>query len=184
MSARRRGTTLIEILITMGIFSLMMCVICYIFKQGLHFYQKGSSDVHTFQSAVIALDRMSRELQDTTSTELYFPAPEDIMAPKSSKGIVFVKELPDAGTFEVIGYLVDEERNELVRVVYDPGYDPEDSATQRESSTPGSRRTLARNILSLTFQGEDKGLLMTELTLQTKSDNYLRTKIRNEAIIK
>lgn len=184
MNKRRKGVTLLEILITMSIFSLMMGTVCYLFKEGFHFYEKGSADVHTFQETVIALDRMSRELQENTSIELYFPQMEDLMIPKSSKGIVFVKEYPDEGTVEVIGYHIDEERNEIVRVMYDPAYDPEDPSTQKEENIPGSRKAIARNIFSLSFQGEYNGLLSIELATQAKSYNNLRTKIRNEALIK
>jgi prepilin-type N-terminal cleavage/methylation domain-containing protein len=185
MMKPRKGTTLIEVMITMGIIAMLMGIIVMIFREGLRFYRTGASDVQTFQYGVLTLDRMTREIQDKTTLELYFPAHEDLMIPQSTPGIVFVKRNPQDDTLEVIGYYLDEATKEVKRVLYDPAYDPEDPATQVAAPMPGSTKIMARNILKLTFQGEDKGLLKLEIVLNGEHETrYLRTKIQSEALVR
>jgi prepilin-type N-terminal cleavage/methylation domain-containing protein len=180
-----KGVTLLEIMITMGIFAMLMSIIVLIFQEGLRFYRTGAGDVQTFQYSAITLERMSREIQDKTVLELYFPAQEDLMVPHSSSGIVFVKKNPEKDTLEVIGYFIDEDTKEVKRVLYDPGYDPEDPGTQVPHHDPGSSKIMARKVLKLTFQGEDKGLMLLQMALDGEHETrYLRTKIRSEALVR
>lgn len=182
---QNKGVTLIELLITMSIFSLLLGVICLIFQEGFRFYRAGSADVQTFQQAVLAMNRMCRDLQESTSSELYFPAQEDLKAPSRTPGIVFVKRYPDEEHTEVIGYFIDEEKKEIVRVLYDPGYDPGEIATQMEKSEPGARKVLARGMQRLSFQGGERGLLTIEMVMEgSHEDRYVRTKVRNEALVR
>lgn len=182
---QHKGVTLIELMITMSIFALLLGVICLIFQEGFRFYRTGSADVQTFQQAVFSMERMCRDLQESTAAELYFPAQEDLKAPSRTPGIVFVKRYPDEEHAEVIGYFIDEEKNEILRVLYDPGYDPADVSSQGETSEPGARKVLARGMQRLSFQGGERGLLTIEMVMKgAHEDRYVRTKVRNEALVR
>lgn len=181
----KKAVTLLEMLITMGIFSLMMGTICAIFNAGFNFYRKGAGDAQSFQMAVIALDRISRDMQDRTAMQLYYPQKDDFMSPKSSQGIVFVKQYPEQDRLEVIGYYINQQRKEIFRVLYNQEYDPAITGTQIEKPSPGSKRVIARNITGLSFKGEDKGLMTIEIVIDGKYEwRNLRTKIRNEALLR
>jgi hypothetical protein len=185
MKKAHRAVTLLEITVTMGIFAMLMSIIVLIFQEGLRFYRTGAADVQTFQYSVITLERMSREIQDKTTLELYFPAIDDLMVPHSSSGIVFVKKNPEKDTLEVIGYYIDEETKEVKRVLYDPAYDPEDLGSQIAKSEPGSTKIMARNVLKLTFQGDEKSLMTLQMILNGEHETrYLRTRIRSEALVR
>lgn len=181
MRRKKEGVTIPELLITMGIFALMMTVICVVFERGFYFYREGSGDTYAFQHAVISLDRMSRDLGDHSALELYYPDLDTLG--EASRGIVFVKEYPEEERFEVIGYCLNRETGELARVLYNPGYDPAVASTQTLKSGPGARSIIARQIGGLTFQAQDRGLLSIGIVI--KGDHrrrYLRTMVRNEAL--
>jgi prepilin-type N-terminal cleavage/methylation domain-containing protein len=182
---RKKGVTLLEMMITMSIFSLLLGVICLIFQEGVQFYRTGSADVLTFQQSVITMDRMCRELQESTAAELYFPAPEDLKEPAHTSGLVFVKRYPDGEHAEVIGYFIDDSTKEVVRALYNPEYDPAEVSTQILKNGPGARKVMVRGIQRLSFQGGDKGLLTIEIVMEgTHQERYVRTKIRNEALVR
>lgn len=181
MTRRSPGVTLVEILVTMSIFSLLMGVIVLIFREGLTVYRTGAEDVQTFQQSVITMERICREIQDTTVMTLYAPPRDDLMTPHRSQGIVFVKRYPDEGTTDVLGYFFNESTKEIERVVYDPGFDPDDPGTQ----IPQTRKTMARKVARLSFQGDTTGLMTIEILCDSERQaRYLRTKVKSEALLR
>lgn len=71
---RKKGFTLVEILVAVTIFSIIITMLFTVFKVGLESWRRAESNLEIYQNARIALDMMSRELRAAMLDQYYIDA--------------------------------------------------------------------------------------------------------------
>lgn len=132
-SARRRGLTLIEILVVSAIFAIIVTSLSIVFKAGLDSWSRAQARLEVFQTARTALDMITRDLSaaylnanDANITFRGFTAgASGWVANSADSEVFFIAALnpllndPNA-RFELckVGYWLDGTTNELMRFYF------------------------------------------------------------------
>ena len=120
-----RGTTLIELLIACGLFLLSLVIIGQLTVRAMTSRSQTEDKNQVFRAATVILDQMQRDLEHTEA--IYSPSAEPTGPISGDPTLV----LRTWGTKTVVvGYHYDRQAHILRRLLYDPGYDPAQPATQ------------------------------------------------------
>lgn len=146
--------TLVEVLITVGLFGIFLSLLGVTVVQGYKAYLKGSRDASLFRGASIAMERIRRALH--TCERIYAPESAPPLtgaagyiprAGSATPVFVFAHTNP-AGAKEVIAYQWRPQTNEIVRWLYSPSF-PAD-----QTVLPDSTKVLAPSAQDLVFRLE------------------------------
>lgn len=141
------GMTLIEVLIVGGVLMVFMTMVGHTLVTAFHSQRETSKKTSEFRDAAVSAERMGRELR--MCKKLYSPDPTTASflagtpyTPEDgvNSPVAFRRFDHRSGSDVVVGYTRDPGTSELIRINYQPGYDPADAATQVEAD----RRVLAR----------------------------------------
>ncbi len=167
-SARRKGLTLIEILVVSVIFAIIATSLFIVFKAGLESWRRTQGHLEVYQNARSALDMMTRDLSaaylNSGNAAITFkgyhnggtPPPWGWKANSGGDEVYFIAALNPtlnnaSAKFELcqVGYWLDSSKNELNRYYYAqvgaaPDYD--------FSSGNGASSKVAFNVTGLTLQ--------------------------------
>lgn len=106
---RRRGATLIELIVVMFLMSLMMISVGALMREGQNFYFGSIESLDLQKDALVAISRVSNELGDTNiSSVRVYPDPQAADRPAAvppdtvfnSTGIVFASPRDATGNFQ------------------------------------------------------------------------------------
>ena len=167
-SARRKGLTLVEILVVSVIFAIIATSLFVVFKAGLDSWRKTQAHLEVYQNARAALDMMTRELSaaylNSANAAITFrgfrnggtPPPWGWKANSGGDEVYFIAALNPtlnnaAAKFELcqVGYWLDSSKNELNRYYYaQVGAAPD----YNFGSGNGLSTKIASNVTGLTFQ--------------------------------
>jgi type II secretion system protein J len=177
-SARRRGFTLIEILVASVIFAILATSLFVVFKAALDSWRRTQAHLEVYQNARAALDMMTRDLSaaylNSTNNAITFMGYNNGgTAPawgwKTNSGgdeVYFIAALnptlndPNA-KFELckVGYWYDSSANQLMRYYYtQTGAAPD----YNFGSANGASTKVASNIRGLNFQYYDAAGTITD----------------------
>ena len=171
-SARRKGLTLIEIMVVSVIFSIIATSLFIVFKAGLDSWHRTQAHLEVYQNARAALDMMTREMSaaylNTANAAITFRGFQNGGTPpswgwKANSGgaeVYFIAALnptlndPNA-KFELcqVGYWMDSSAHQLMRYYYaQTGVTPDYSF----DSGNGASSKVASNITAFTLQYFDE----------------------------
>lgn len=138
MKDSARGTTLLEVMVAMGIFGLLLTLVTSLYVTGFRTYKKGSGYASLVRTTATAFDRMSRELRQCH--KIYSPSQGNLTPLALASGyipfagqntpFIFVRYNAAVGANQVLAYTVDKRQSALLRLVYDPAFDPNTPSTQ------------------------------------------------------
>lgn len=159
---RTRGLTLAETLVALFLFGIIMTGVGVIFVRGYNIFQHGTSESFQFRAAAIGFDRMDRELR--MCEQLYFPSPLPSPLPYLyppppqtsikqgvNKPLVFKRFDANAAAstpsspYVTSAFTVSPSQN-LLRIIYDPGFNPAVPATQTISDPSRQITTFASSV--------------------------------------
>ncbi|MCA9777822.1 MAG: prepilin-type N-terminal cleavage/methylation domain-containing protein [Candidatus Eremiobacteraeota bacterium] len=111
--SKRRGTTLIELLLVMGIASVIMVSVGYLIRTGVDYYFYSTTQLEVQRSSLLSLNILTQELTGSTYESVY----TDNNLP--NPGFVFaISETPDGGVqrspsgnlewTKMVAYYIDE----------------------------------------------------------------------------
>lgn len=131
---RRRGHTVIEVLVT-GVLFLMVLIMCgELAIRGMRIKTQTEDKNQAFRTATIALDQLNRDLLHCDAVLLpAAPVADDTpLQPGvgNEKPLVIRSNPVGAGPASVIGYRYDPAGQTLVRLLYQPDFDPVDVGKQ------------------------------------------------------
>lgn len=167
-SGRRRGLTLVEILVVSVIFAIIATSLFVVFKAGLDSWRRSQAHLEVYQNARAALDMMTRELSaaylNVNNNAITFKgfnsggiAPSWGWKPNSGGDeVYFIAALNPAlndpnAKFELckVGYWLDNNTHQLMRYYYaQTGASPD----YNFGSVNGTSSKIAFNIAELTLQ--------------------------------
>lgn len=168
-SARRRGLTLIEILVVSAIFAIIVTSLSVVFKAGLDSWSRTQAHLEVFQTARAALDMMTRDLSaaylnanDANITfQGYAAGATGWVAPTSGTDseVFFIAALnptlndPNV-RFELcqVGYWRNSATNELRRYYFTQTGAAPDYDFSAHTGTPGNHGDIANNVTAFTLQ--------------------------------
>jgi len=185
---RQSAVTLIEVLVAMGIFSVILTLVVVLFVNGYHTYSGESVKTYRFRRSAIALDAACRELRHVEriySPDISLLSQNEGYAPVKGKTppFTFVEHDPSSGAEAVVAYSTDKASHALVRMLYDPQYDPNDASTQRIVA----QKNMAQSVNDLTLRivnapsAAGLNIQFMEIRLSTlgeKTSFELRSKVR------
>ncbi len=172
-SARRKGLTLVEILVVSVIFSIIATSLFIVFKAGLDSWRRTQGHLEVFQNARAALDMMSREMSsaylntaDSTITFRGFnsASPSGWVTPSGGDEVFFVAALNPSLNYNdaalelcKVGYYLDTGTNQLMRYFYyvKTGVAPDYDFSHNTSAYNVTFAKIASNVTGLTFQYYD-----------------------------
>ena len=167
----RGGSTLIEMLIACGLFLLAMVVIGQLTVRAMTSHNQTVDKNQVFRAATIVLDHLQRDLEHTQA--IYSPYSSSdltgIYHPGAADATLVLKT---QGTLSpVVGYRFDTASNTLVRLLYEPGYDPAVLASQVPLASENPRKVNSIQSFSVDFipRSQSYGTLMvrTVVAVQT-----------------
>ncbi len=167
----KQGFTLLEILVSLGIFSLLMVASYSIFLMAQNVYNSGGDDIELWQNARASLDRMTRELRQTDELKTAIPETRYSSPTPPSSEIEF-KNGHDISKITYIRYYINETNLVREHICYYFNEDPDvcvyaDSTD--EFGNPPQKKIWENNIvgeyfLNLDFWGDEKMInIYTEL---------------------
>ena len=152
-----KAITLIEILIAMTLFGMFLTAVSICVVEGYKAYSKGTKSSHLFRGVAIGMEQMTRILH--TCERIYVPDSSSLIQepewfiPRTGTPtpvFVFVRTNPATAQREVNAYQWNDNTNEVIHWLYDPGFDPGVPGTQ--TIVPNSTKVLAKSIQDLSFQ--------------------------------
>lgn len=154
----RRGVTLLEVLIAITICALIIGALYLLLVQGAKVSTEMGKLTPAYRKASLAIDLIAKEMKEGFE-HLYSPDPEDLFAEYGKSSMVVALSDPATEKKEVVGYVFDANQNRMVRILYDPSFDPEDPLTQKILSVPGNPKVLASDVSYCYFRVEEDLLL-------------------------
>jgi hypothetical protein len=142
---RRRGTTLVEVLISSGLMLLALVLCGELSVMGARSSSSTTDKNQYFRSGTVALDQLGRDLIQTTA--IYAP-PEltsgNLLATAQAGAPLHLDELVlQSGSVRggacVVAYRYDSVASTLSRVLYDPAYDPAVPGSQKVATDEKAR---------------------------------------------
>lgn len=140
----RKGMTLAETLIACSLLLVFMGACYSLFQQALRTFHFGDERASTLSRLRTTLDFLSREIRD--SDQLYSPKSSDITAGTSLRSESIIIRVSS----DVYEYIYDQQLSTVTQIYFEPGYDPDQQATQREAG----RRVIGRDFSYLLFTWE------------------------------
>ncbi|MFH1454361.1 MAG: type II secretion system protein [Armatimonadota bacterium] len=167
---RKQGYTLVEVLVTMAIFSLVVFAVTDVYVKGIKHNKRLSNKISSFRGPAVALDRISREIMCDADMILY-PLYDDLLS--GSDSIVFstLEKEP-----KIIGYIYDADSLTIKRIVYScaiADFDPYDLETNLQFVQPDGVRIFAGGIKNINYRLTSDLLLQISLTAQGDDRDYL-----------
>lgn len=172
---RARGLTLPEVLIAVAISVVLLGAVYLLFLQGSKAYKQIGKLTPTYRRASLAIDVIAKEMKESFQ-RLYAPDPEDLFAEYGKSYLVGAFQDPAREKKEVIGYLFDVNQSRVLRVLYDPSFNPEDPSTQIPLPGADNPRILASGISFFYFRAEED-LLLSIRVLPEGSKEEISSKI-------
>jgi len=121
--AGRQGFTLLEVLVSIAVFSLVMLTVYSLFSMAQTTYSQGGNDMELWQNARASLDRMTRELRQAEEIVTVLPATnEDPINPPASE--LEFKDGHDITQITYIRYYLDGTDLKRRRLAYYFASDP------------------------------------------------------------
>lgn len=119
-----RGVTLIELLISCGLFILALIVVGQLTVRAMSSRSQTEDKNQVFRAATIVLDQMQRDLEHAEA--IYSPyAPTDVQGIYHPGDVDAPLVLWTQGSNSpVVGYRWDKSAKTLTRALYDPSFDP------------------------------------------------------------
>ena len=164
-----RGTTLIELLIACGLFLLSLVVIGQLTVRAMTSRSQTEDKNQVFRAATIILDQMQRDLEHAEaiySPQTTFGETTQSIHPGNGDPILVLRTW--GSKTEVVGYGYDRQAHELRRLLYSPGFDPADAATQILLSGESARQANAIDDFTLNVlnRSQSYGTLVVETQVQ------------------
>ncbi|MFA5339861.1 MAG: type II secretion system protein [Candidatus Omnitrophota bacterium] len=167
-SARRKGLTLIEILVVSVIFSIIATSLFIVFKAGLDSWRRTQGHLDVFQNARASLDMMTRDLSaaylnsgnpDVTFRGFASGSGSTWVTPSGGSEVFFVAALNptqnDAtATFELcqVGYWLNSTTHELTRYYYFQTGAPDYDFSAHQADVPSKNHKIADNVVASATQ--------------------------------
>ncbi|MCE7873289.1 prepilin-type N-terminal cleavage/methylation domain-containing protein [bacterium CPR1] len=140
MRRERRGMNLIEVMVCGAILGLFMTIVCHALVVAYRTYTLTTKKSTDYRLATVAVDRLTRELR--ASDRVYSPDPA------TTPWSTFGSYIPEVGvnpplvfrTYDstgerVLGYRWDKTARTVQRMLYDPTFDPANTATHNVLET-------------------------------------------------
>ena len=172
-SGRRKGLTLIEILVVSVIFAIIATSLFVVFKAGLDSWRRTQGHLEVYQNARAALDMMTRELSaaylnpaDSTITFRGFNSASHSgwVASNGGDEVFFVAALNPSLNYNdaalelcKVGYYLDNTTNQLMKYFYyvKTGKTPDYDFSHYALANDVTFTKIASNVTGLTFQYYD-----------------------------
>lgn len=173
-SARRKGLTLIEILVASVILVIIVTSLFVVFKAGLDSWRRTQAHLEVYQNARAALDIMTRELSaaylNSMNPAITFRGFSNSVAlsgwvtPSGGDEVFFVAALNPSLNYSdavmdlcKVGYYLDNTNNQLMRYSHyvKTGTVPDYDFSHNTGADNVTLRKIASNITGLTFQYYD-----------------------------
>jgi prepilin-type N-terminal cleavage/methylation domain-containing protein len=149
---QKRGFTLPEILTVAALFLLLLTAATTTLLACVRAYHKGDEKAPALRANIMALQEMAEALR--TCERIYAPSEEELKTGYSPcRGVAPLVILCAAGEEqapEVLAYVLDKKSRRLEEILYDPLFDPLDSARQGITR----KRLVSMNTQDLTFRHE------------------------------
>lgn len=128
---RRRGVTVIEVLVVTVIFMIIMLVTANTLILCMNTYRESDEATPVFRHAAEGVDIISNELRQCV--KIYSPEEKTLNEGCSpgKESFVFVRLSPEETGEEVVGYRYDEGSKCVERLIYYGSYDPGKKESQR-----------------------------------------------------
>lgn len=158
----KRGVTLAETLVAVFLFGIFLTGISIIFVRGYQVFQHGTGEAFQFRAASLGFDELNRELR--MCQQLYSPYPLPSPLPyaypppptqsiKQGVNAPLVFKRYDANTaasnplspYVAVGFTLDRSQN-MLRMIYDPWFNPAIPATQTISDPDTQITRLASSV--------------------------------------
>lgn len=156
---------MIEVLVTMAIFSLVMTMVVAIYVRGVGYHRALAAVEANFINAEMAFVRISRDLMCDAETILY-PAGDE------GASIVFASFATDLISSSTIGYIFDVQQQYIKRVIYSQ-FDPDSEESCIVSPVAGNPRVIARGVNDVKYTLIGNGLMHIFMTSQGADKEYL-----------
>lgn len=169
---RNSGHTLIEVLITITVFSMVMASIFTVFIKGMGYSREGESEMRTFRELSIAFSRISNDLMCKADRILYPAA--DVLSYNGSSSIVFSTfgEAP-----QVIGYVFDSNKSCINKVLYSSDFDASLLSSASLLPSADNPKTILSKVANAIFIETESGILQVSMTVKGKREHSLITRI-------
>jgi type II secretory pathway pseudopilin PulG len=162
---RQAGATLIELLISCGLFILALVVIGQLTVRAMTTRSQTEDKNQVFRSATIVLDQMQRDLEHAEA--IYSPNP-----PSDPQGIYHPGDVDaplllhtQGSVSSVVGYRWDKTAKTLTRTLYDPSFgDPAVATSWVVLSTEHPKTITGVTFFSVTFltRAQNYGALLVQ----------------------
>ncbi|MDD5310496.1 MAG: prepilin-type N-terminal cleavage/methylation domain-containing protein [Candidatus Omnitrophica bacterium] len=167
-SARRKGLTLIEILVVSVIFSIIATSLFIVFKAGLDSWRRTQGHLEIYQNARASLDMMTRDLSaaylnsgnaDITFRGFASGSGSTWVTPSGGSEVFFVAALNPTQNdpnvkFELcqVGYWLNSTTHELTRYYYPQLASPPDYDFSAHAGDAGQNHKIADNVVASATQ--------------------------------
>lgn len=150
----QKGLTLLEILISLGIMSIMIVIVYTILQTGINLWGKQEGDIEGKQSVLTAISLISQEIRNGYKVEIVEP-----VSGNSREIIIYVRR--NGTATRKIKYSLNSAQHQIQRAVNDNG------------SYEGNN-IVARGITRLWFERapNDSNLIKVSITFQGKKQEY------------
>lgn len=145
---RRRGATLAEVVISLGLFSVFLMLATNLYTRSFAYIHGQERPARIREQAQLIMNRLSRAIR--TCDELHEPDVFNlILAKQASRHLVLTVRTPEGD--RTVGYRLTAERT-LEEIVYSNDYQSYDPATHVREQEP---RTVCSEVEEFTLQVED-----------------------------
>lgn len=119
---RNKGTTLVEILITVGLFALFLAGVGLTLVQSYKSYVKGGKNTSLFRGASVAMQLMVKEVH--TCENIYEPDQIETITSgfTANQTPLVYSRMNSQNQREVVAYRWDSQKMQIIRYSYSPDY--------------------------------------------------------------
>lgn len=193
-SARRKGLTLIEVLITSVIFAILATSLFVVFKAGLDSWRRAQAHLEVYQNARVALDMMTRELSaaylNSSNPDITFQGfysgivRSGWVTPSGGDEVFFIAALNPSLNYAdatsdlcKVGYYLDNTTNQLMRYSHyvKTGTKPDYDFSHNLSTDNVTFRKIASNITGFSLWYSDTLGSTTNLRWDSSNSGWPNT---------
>ncbi len=179
LNRRQSGFTLLEIIISISLFTIIIMLVSDIYLFSQRSYNKNSNTAELTQNARVSLDRLSRELRQSADIITALPATgDDPLNPPTNQ--IFFQDGHDIARITYLSYYLDGTNLMRENKAYYFSEEPETyvayNAKNQGGEPPeyiilGDRRVVGEYFTELKFWGAD-GLINISLSLIKNQHNF------------
>lgn len=161
----RLGHTIIELLISSTLFLLILILLGELALRATTTRNKTEDKNQVFREATVCLDNLQRDLLHTN--RIYSPGDlaQGIYHPGSGDPVLILAV--DSANPSVVGYRYDKSKKRLARVIYEPTFDPNITASQVVDSSQGEKYLIRAALEDFSIQLNKPSSQMGAWTVDT-----------------